>query len=51
MKLGSWLLVIGLLCAVLPCYGSLGNQATPRKPKLHVTTDWHIQPSFMIKDS
>jgi hypothetical protein len=48
MKLDSWSLVIVLLCAVLSCYGSVDNQATRQKSKPHATTDWHIQPSFMM---
>jgi hypothetical protein len=48
MKLGAWSLVIVLLCAALPCYGSLDSRATQRKSNLHAATDWHIQPSFVM---
>ena len=43
MKLGSWSLMIVLLCVALPRHGvSAGERRS------HTRTDWHVQPSFVM---
>src|SRR5262245_36253761 len=48
MKLGSWSLVAALLCMALPCHSFSASRAGERKFEPHATTDWHIQPSFVM---
>ena len=43
MKLGSWSLVIVLLCVALLCHGFSADEQ-----RSDTRTDWHIQPSFVM---
>src|SRR5215475_509540 len=48
MKFGSWSLVAVLFCTALPCHSFSAGGAREQKSEPHATTDWHIQPSFVM---
>lgn len=47
-KAALWFLVTALLGAPFPDHGSFAQRQPGPKARLHTTTDWHIQPSFVM---
>ena len=48
LRINSWLLATVVLISSLPCQTTVANPVTVRPPQLHATTDWGIQPSFVM---